>query len=267
MQTAKLIFLLSMLHLASLRGIDDFIVITPEKTGTHLLTKAITQLTGMEVENRWDRAYHPDILHNFLTTCKKNGTYCHTHIFPDQSAIKYLKKNKYKVIFLIRDPRDQLISALRYMKRRNWHYEQLSTNGPFGVLSADEQITEMITGKLFGLSTPKEMMKKRLKWTQLKRPPVFTVRYEKLVGPSGGGLREDQIKELTDIAYFIGLTVSAESIEVIADSIYGRPGEGTFEQGKIGTWKFHFNQSHKRKFKRKFGKMLIQLRYEQNRDW
>lgn len=204
----------------------------------------------MEVENHWDRAYHPAILHNFLIACKQNGTYCHTHIFPDQPTIKYLKRNKYKVLFMIRDPRDQLISALTYMKNRNWHYESLNINGPFGTLTKDEQITEMITGKLFGISTPKEMMKKRLKWTEMKKPEVFIAHYEKLVGPRGGGLREDQIKELTAIANFIGITLSNESIEMIADSIYGRPGEGTFEQGQIGRWKCFFNSHHKRKFKK-----------------
>lgn len=244
-----------------------FVVITPEKTGTHLLTKAITLMTGMEVENLWGREYDPKYFHAFLYDCEKHHTYCQVHLFPNAEIIKGLQTRHYKIIFLMRDPRDQLMSTLFYIRDRNWTYRRLDMQKRFGQMALDEQIDEMITGKTFNVCIPREVIGRRLPWMSLERPPVLTVYYENLVGPEGGGTKEAQIAELTSISEFLHLKLSQNVITAISQAVYGSPGEGTFNIGKIGTWKTYFNELHKDHFKEIFGPELISLGYEQNYDW
>ena len=73
--------------------------------------------------------------------------------------------------------------------------------------------------------------------------------------------------ELTNIAKFLKLNLSQKAISDVADQIYGKPGEGTFNVGKIGNWKLYFNELHKEHFKDVFGHELIELGYETDYNW
>lgn len=242
-------------------------VITPEKTGTHLLCKAITLLTGMECEHNWHRDVHEKYLHNLLAECEKNKTYCHMHITADQKYVYALNARKYKVIFLMRDPRDQLLSMYFYIRDKDWMYERLNMHTRFAVMEFNDQIDEMITGNILGTCVPKVLIGLKMPWMFFDKPEVYTARYENLVGPKGGGSREAQIDELTAIAKFLNLKVSKRVVIAIADSLYGKPGEATFNTGKIGNWKIYFNELHKDHFKEVFGDKLILLNYENDYSW
>jgi hypothetical protein len=137
----------------------------------------------------------------------------------------------------------------------------------FGTLSIEDQLTEMITGTTFKICIPKEIIGKRIPWMALEQPEVYTAYYENLVGPKGGGTKEAQIDELTGISEFLNLKLSKRVIRAIADAIYGKPGEHTFNTGKIGNWKFYFNELQKDAFKEAFGDELIFLGYENDANW
>lgn len=250
-----------------LQAEDRFVVITPERTGTHLLNRALSLLTGKEVINVWDRTAEAATVHAYLTKAEQEGKFFHMHAFPEPHLIDVFKERGYKVIFLLRDPRDHLISVLFYIRERHWEYGQLRTDYPFGNLSFNDQIEEMITAEKYGICVPEEFLWKRLPWALLKEPAVYTTYFEKLVGEKGGGDSETQLAELQALANFLHLSLPEEKLEHIADILFGWDGLGTFRQGQIGTWKHYFDTNHKKLFKKNFGRQLIALGYEKDLDW
>lgn len=266
MSAIRLILLLC-IFVAPLHAKDMFVAITPEKTGTHLLLKALRLLTGLKEEHDWHRDIHETNYQFHLSECEQHGTFSHMHINADEKYMKALKTRKYKVVFLMRDPRDQLMSMYFYIRDRNWKYDNLSMQTRFRGMSFDDQIDEMITGKKLGTCVPKVVIGWKMPWMFTDQPEVYTARYENLVGPKGGGTKEAQIAELTAIAKFLNLKTSKRAINAIADVLYGKPGEATFNTGKAGTWKQYFNELHKDHFKKVFGDELILLGYENDYDW
>lgn len=261
----KTLFLV--LFITSVHAKDLFMVVTPEKTGTHLLLKAVKLLTGMECEHDWYREVNEQNFHQNLNRCEKNGTFCHMHITADEKYQKALQTRKYKVLFLMRDPRDQLLSMYYYIRDRHWVYNRLSMQTRFAGMSFDHQIDEMITGRQLGTCVPKVLIGWKMPWMFFTRPEVYTAHYENLVGPKGGGSREAQLAELAGIAQFLSLKVSPRALEAIADVLYGKPGEATFHTGQIGGWKNAFTELHKDHFKEVFGDELILLGYESDDGW
>lgn len=102
-----------------------------------------------------------------------------------------------------------------------------------------------------------------LPWMQ--QPFTYVTRFEKLVGPQGRGSREDQVKELRNIATHLHIRCSEEGIERIANNVFG--GTSTFRRGVIGSWKSHFMEEHKSLFKEVAGQLLIDMGYEEDFDW
>ena len=93
----------------------------------------------------------------------------------------------------------------------------------------------------------------------------LTTSFEKLIGPQGGGTREEQIAELGRIADHVGLRHSPALLGQIADAVFG--GTKTFRKGTIGTWAADFTDDHKRAFKEVAGDALIAMGYEQDHEW
>jgi len=264
-----LFFVLSSLYLHNVMGVvphHDFIVVTPEKTGTHLLTKALEQLLDMKVVNCWEHEISRKALLTLLKETKKRGEFFQIHANPKNSLIMALLEMDYKVIFLMRDPRDQAVSLYYYI-RDGWKYGHLNTASAYGRLSAEDQLEEIITGKRFGTSGTLNIIGKNLRWMRLVPSFVFTAHFENLVGDEGGGFRELQIEEMRKIASHLELDLSDSEIEERSLGLFGKPGEKTFRNGQIGSWKTHFLPKHIRAFKKLFGKKLIKLGYEEDADW
>jgi hypothetical protein len=221
------------------------VVITPEKSGTHLLTRALTLMSGKKVMNCWERNADDFTLNHYLDRVEIEDKFFHMHAFPDPNLIEIFKNRGYKVVFLLRDPRDQLISVLFYIVDKHWEYGPLRLDYPFGQLTFNEKIEDMITGKKCGLSVPGEFIWRRRPWLLLEDPPVYTARFENLVGEDGGGDNDSQIAELTGLAAFLNIEISKGKIAEIANELFGWEGLGTFRSGQIGSWKMYFTECHK----------------------
>ena len=95
----------------------------------------------------------------------------------------------------------------------------------------------------------------------------FTVRFEDLVGPEGGGSVEVQARCIQHIAQHIGHDVNLKKASEIGKELFG--GTGTFREGRIDGWKKYFTPIIKQAFKAVPGadQLLIDLGYEQNKNW
>jgi len=240
-----------------LLGHEKFILITTPKCGSHLIIHILNEILQKE-DQRQLRSVFPDFLHE-LAIAEKNNTYLSTHQPCTPEAAEYVKSHGYKVIFILRDPRDQLVSLMHYNQRGYW--PQL----PMNHLSHSEQITELITGNRFGFHCYEESFVDRLGWKDLGPDITYVTTFEKLIGYRGGGSDTQQKQEILNIAEHIGITLSPQDCERIAKRAYGKG--FTFRKGMIGSWKSHFTLDHVELFKLLYGQELIDLGYEQDFNW
>ncbi|MDP1836169.1 MAG: sulfotransferase domain-containing protein [Chlamydiales bacterium] len=246
---------------------DDkiIVVVSPQKTGTHLITKALSILLNKKVIHWWSDDLPDQKLRDMLMTCKDGNVFLHTHAYPLPHILKLLEEVDAKVIFLMRDPRDQIVSLMYWVKEKNW------PGGPDPLIRAtqhysqDELLYELITGENFGVSYTKTLIGCRLPW--MDQPFVYTTYFEKLVGEKGGGDFDSQCQELKVIMSFLGQEQPDHIINECAENLFGGDDSWTFRQGLIGSWKWHFNQKHVEAFKKIFGQELISLGYESDFNW
>ena len=65
-------------------------------------------------------------------------------------------------------------------------------------------------------------------------PNALVVRFEDLIGESGGGSTDLQRETLIRIAQFID--ASLEDVPIVAEKLFG-PGKATFRKGTIDSWR------------------------------
>lgn len=184
------------------------------------------------------------------------------HIPFSPAAVGLLKQLGIKMVLMLRDPRDVVVSHAKYVATNPDH----PLHTLYSKLSVDEQIEISICGS--DKSNPSltdigSRLKSILGW--MEQPFVYTTYFEKLVGKKGGGSDEEQLNELQEIAEFLGIDTDNDQLSQIAANIFG--GTGTFRKGKIAGWKKDFNENHKKLFSQNCGQLLIDIGYEENNDW
>jgi hypothetical protein len=170
-----------------------------------------------------------------------------------------------KAILVLRDPRDVVVSHAFYAAATPSHplFES------FQSLSVSERIMASIVGvkppwagerRLLGIG---ERCRNLIPW--ITHPLNYTTRFEKLVGPSGGGARDAQLEEIANVARHLGFRHQRRDRERIADDLFG--GTATFRKGLIGAWREFFTAEHRRAFRDEAGDVLIELGYEKDNCW
>ncbi len=260
-----------------------YVVITIPGSGTHLLEKALFYLNHsiprwhFNQPNRVTFCYMLDPNHpNYLLT--------HFWMVPQMETLH--RALQLKKIICIRDLRDVCVTILHKMREGSWpgfNWYPSHTREAFLELSNDEQLHFVLNyeynaadiGEIRQFSLPL-VVSQAIEY--MKDPDVVIIRYEDLVGEKGNGTKVAQIKELKRLAEAIEVSVTEESLEEIADQLFGdHPDQEkrlkladpqiTFRKGKTGSWKDVFKEEHKEAFKQKFGDALIEMGYEKNQEW
>jgi len=187
-----------------------------------------------------------------------NNSFYFSHAIYDKNLQKDLLFYNYKHLFIYRDPRDQIVSysyyAYHWDHMRNIHKD----NHPFFI-----QYLIQNGERLYGCKGITNLYHYYLPW--LTDPYCCAIKFEDLIGPKGGGNLEKQLHTIERIANFIGISISEEEIQIVADKLFGS--SLTFRSGQIGSWKTHFNERHKQLFKKIAGNLLIELGYENDYNW
>ena len=177
------------------------------------------------------------------------------------------KKEKLKIIFNMRDPRDRIISYAYKIKKFKPQ------------LKISIKKLSLLVIKYYGLVTyayltPTPFYKNlgdfaayyKLYYPWKNYPDLLTVYFEDLVGPNAGGSLERQIKVIQKISQFLDIQTSDKEAERIAKSLWG--GTASFRNPKIGLWKKFFTHEHRRAFKKMgMAQFLIDHGYAQNHAW
>lgn len=239
-----------------------FIVALP-KSGTHLLSSCVELITNKRLE------FLKESLHSIKNKNLKElspNNFLGTHAVYTKAHKKRLEKNTFKGVFIIRDPRDTIVSRAHWFKKRH----------PDNILSLDQLLMELIINYAHFDNYPEDVshlnvktladayQKLYLPWQQC--PLIYTTRFELLVGPRGGGNIQAQITEIKNIAKHLSIELSETQIKEVADNVFDSTSI-TFKAGQIGSWKDHFKPNHKEAFKKVAAQLLITLGYEKNINW
>jgi hypothetical protein len=224
--------------------------VTIPKAGTNLLAKALRLLTHRESK----RYSSPELLKGQLPEVSDQILFSHLPF--DKSAARLLKKYHYKCLFMIRDPRDVVVSNTHWLVTQplihQANVKKHAEDPAFFSKLLTQQIEEI--KKTFDNYVP---------W--MNDEAFYTVRFENLVGAQGGGSNKKQKQELKNIAAHSGIDLSSNELRTVAAQLFG--GTMTFREGQTSSWKKHFDADQKKLFKKVAGKLLIDLGYEQDFDW
>lgn len=232
---------------------------TPPKTGTHLVGKLVTAITGMEGEYQLCEVGSTKKGVKLAETATANGRFAIAHNWT-RKILSKLEKKGYKILFTLRDPRDQTISMQEWFLEGQW-----SWMGASKIKDREKQLEEMITGDLFGWSSPSMIFERYLNIAPLSPSICKVVKFEELIGREGGGSREEQLRIIAEIAEFLGVKLSDGEVEAIASQLFGN--SATFRRGKIGAWRGFFTENHKRLFKVRYQHFLEHFGYERDLNW
>jgi hypothetical protein len=251
------------------------------KSGTHLLTQVMHGFTrlGPAVDSGLPAVVTFDgftgrqrsvgeIMADLRRFLPGDIGYGHVHAFPQ--AVERLCRPGYAAYFILRDPRDVVVSHVHYVAEmapdhihHRYYHEVLQT--------LDDRLRASITGvsveQLARASGGKPVyeplpdirarFEPYLGW--LRHPEVLVLRYEDFIGD-----RSEALGRVLDHAVTRGFKPAIDrpaALQVLEESI--DPARSpTFRSGKVGGWQKSFTSEHNELFARLAGDLLSNLGYE-----
>ncbi len=233
------------------------------KSGTHLLERAL--------------CLHPRLYRKLLPTVNDSNIHkwdnftalldtlhpgqvivAHSRFTPER--LQAIKARNIQCLFLIRDPRDIVVSQTFYILRncKHPHYQAFLPQTNF-----KDRVKIAIAGHPpSGLTSIGQGLALYAGWLDSGYP---VVRFEELIGPQGGGDQTKQLSALRAIYNSI-IDIDDDWILSLSKQLFSSASP-TFRKGAIGQWKQYFDVEMKNLFKKDAGKGLIQYGYEENDQW
>lgn len=254
------------------------------KSGTHVVTTLLRHLPGMIPSGRHY------VLDNFKATPErpaiwgetpevdwhqlrrafasfKRGQFLTSHFQAEPRLPALLDELGFRTVFIIRDPRDVVVSSTFYMTHLERHVMHRRYAEDFG--TDQERIMATITGFApgpngLGSVSIGRRIEGYLGWPAAAG--VYGCRFEDLIGPNGGGDADVQRVEVEAITRHLGYLLTPDRIERLLRKVWSERSP-TFRKGVIGDWRNHFTDEHIAAFKEVAGRHLVTLGYERDLDW
>ncbi len=219
------------------------------KAGTHLVTRLFDEHPGIDnayVHLRNERfggglaggEFRPDLARlSALVSTVPEGHFFTAHMPYSTGVSGLLAEQGIRIINVIRDPRDLLLSRLRYVVGLKRHYLH-----PF-ITRVEGGDRARLLALLAGCEdadaearfTPYPVLLDRFAGWRTDTN-VMTVKFEQLVGERGGGSAQTQTDVLQAMFGFAGLEADLPVCEGIVRNASGSTGP-TFRRGQTGAWK------------------------------
>lgn len=251
-----------MLYRFTNRYHSKIICISLPKAGTHLVERLLCLYPPLY------RTFLPTItpsnLESFggidsILTKQKPGEIVISHLYYDPEDAKVIINQNVKSFFIIRDPRDIVVSFMFYiMREKNHHHHEIVSKS--GTISQKLQL--LIEGTPSeNLSSINQLLACFSGWFAEEN---FVIRFEELVTPNDGNQR--QLEILHEIYDYLQIDVDAEWLQQLRQDMISEKSP-TYRKGTTQQWKKYFDADTKQLFKDIAGDSLIQYGYEQNHDW
>lgn len=238
----------------------EFYVLGIPKAGTSLASKLLMLITEREAINPVKDGLELNELERsaleiHFTKWKKANQFPVAHFSKGARAFDdYSEVNPDIVRFLvIRDLRDALVSCVY----QNWAELESMMEGT--------NFSQKLWFLLNARGNPFDMMPDvEEAIARLKKNNVIVLRFEDLVGEQGGSTREIQQKTVLNVVNALGTHLKKGQFHRVVSSLWGNESElksPTFREGKIGSWKNHFEKHHLEAFERNWGGLQKALGY------
>jgi hypothetical protein len=233
------------------------------KSGIKMLADCIKEITGIKKT--------ANVKGDMLLDAKQMQQYdliIGTPVFNDHN-LNIIEKYNAKIIYIIRDPRDQIASTAQTIYSYRSHIPAAKSKSQNQII--DELITNGSAFYAYQYPYPEVKQVKGivdlysfwLPW--IEHPNTAVVSFENLCGAYGSHAQQ---KEIQHIAKFLNTQCTAQKANQIGKNLQSGGLFGLFKkQPKVGHWKNMFNKQHKNKCKDIAGQLLIDLDYETDLNW
>lgn len=247
---------------------DRFFIHAIPKCGTHLIHTVIQLMIPYDIN-----LFDPGL--NIITDADMPNSIGKIFGPFNPLVLNAVKENDLKVIAVIRDPRDALVSHAFYM--RTFAEEgpgpllrDFFTVGPeFDSLPLEQQITSLITGDIYANSYI-DFYKNRLGWAL--DPYSLTVKFEDLVQNKVKRGKKVRDKTILSIAQYLNMPLHKDHLKFVLNNMSIDSSKEVhdgkiFKRASTGNWKTFLTEEHKALLKEKIGAELIDLGYEKDFNW
>lgn len=228
------------------------------KAGTHLLERALClhprlyrkfiPTLSETTLNRWDD--FDDLLGSI-----RPGQVVLSHLGFEPAYRRWLTERQVKCVFLIREPRDIVVSQSFYIAGKRKH--------PLHRLFADqpglkERLKIAIQGDAaHGLESVGQRLAQFAGWLEASD---LVIRFEDLVGPAN--IRDNGLQRATlrSLYHAIGLSPEEKFFDGLTEQLVSSVSP-TFRTGKTGQWRAHFDAELEELFLRVAGSQLARYGY------
>ena len=244
-------------------------------SGTHLLTQVLEGFprigaaveTGLPAVVMYEGATgrersEAEILRDLGRFAGGDTGYGHLHALP--GIVKYLTGPGVCAYFILRDPRDVVVSHVHYVTRiePNHVHHDYYTNT---LKDFESRLRTSILGRPEAANPFPDIAGRFapfLGW--LERDEVLTLKYEDFLVDRAGTL-------VLVLAHAIKrgfrLTMPEKEALGVLETMINPQRSPTFRQGKSGGWKEQFSPANRELFKAVAGNLLVELGYEKDTNW
>lgn len=264
---ASILLFFSATYASSVHKPFNFVLLTSiPKCGTHLLKKCAQMIDAHRKVVHIPGHFYLSANHRQLALVNE-PFFLVGHALYAWENVDFMRAYKARAIFIVRDPRDQVVS-MAYWIKADWQNKM--SHWPLHliikhlIVDGDKywRYQAQVFRSLGGITRFYSLF---LGW--MRENNCYVTFFEKLVGPAGGGDRALMEQEIRNIAQFMDVRINTRRIQYIADHLFGVRSPETFRAGIIGAWKTHFTDEHKKLFKEIAGQLLIDLGYEDDFEW
>jgi sulfotransferase family protein len=244
------------------RAEPKILCISPPKSGTHLLERAlclhprlyrkIMPTIGERNVQRWGGL-------NGILSRMRPGQVAVSHLMFKPARVRALEKQGARCIFLVRDPRDMVVSRVFHIAKDVKHplHEQFRSETDLGKLvrwaiEGDEDLRSL-----------RKMLEDFAGWLD---SGALVVRFEELIGPAGGGDEIRQALALRRVFEHVGVEVTEDQLASIRSGVFSNRSP-TFRRGEIGDYRRYFNDDTRELFREAAGDLLARYAYELEPGW
>ncbi|WLD94951.1 sulfotransferase domain-containing protein [Alkalihalobacillus sp. AL-G] len=251
--------------------LPPFLLNSIPKSGTHLLKQLLLGIPG--IQHHPDKGmfghyeYQTEIQINRARNLP-NNEFINGHLYYSKKWEHFFHDMNMKQIFVIRDPRDVVISYAYFIPKLPIHplYTTFTQKG----FTHRDRIKFLIEG---GQPTdPKKAYQPNVQdWFTsfsdwMDKDNVLTIRFEELLS--------SPFKKIQTVNKIIQFLWEDRPVPFTSPILVGKMIQNinpttspTYRKGKIGGWREEFDDELKRTFKIIAGDLLIALNYETNQNW
>ncbi len=228
------------------------------KAGTHLLERAlclhphIYRQLRRTIHDHLDPAT-PDL--ESIIRRQHRGELLVGHLVHSANREEVLRVGGVRSLFIVRNPRDIVVSLAHYIVRHSNHPLHQEFN-------AEASIGGRIRMALDGVPARNwppfhTRLRAYAGWLD---SDALVVRFESLIGETGGGSVATQADALARIYAFLDLPTTAAQMEEIRERLFSSLSP-TFRQGTMGQWRAHSHGDLEEAFQRSVGQWMKMYGY------